>query len=235
MSTLTLVRHGQATPFEDDTDRLSQVGEEQARVLGEFWRERGASFTEAWCGTLVRQRRTYEIAREALGDRLPSARFDPRLSEYAADGILGHLAPRLAEASEDFRRLVDASRAAMSGPERNRHFQRMLEALMAHWQRAEDVPPGVESWNAFAGRTRAVFMDILRTPGSSRHVVVFTSGGVIGRAVQLALGAPDEAMLTLNWRVRNASLTTFTFSGPRLSLDEFNVTAHLPEGLVTYR
>ncbi|PYE54128.1 histidine phosphatase family protein [Deinococcus yavapaiensis] len=235
MSTLTLVRHGQATPFEDDTDRLSPLGERQARVLGEFWRARGVSFTEVWCGTLVRQTRTYEIARDALGEALPNARFDERLSEYAADGILGHLAPRLAKESEAFGALMEASRTAMRGPERNRYFQRMLEALMAHWQTADDVPEGVESWSTFADRTRRVFGDILRAPGAARHVIVFTSGGVIGRAVQLALRAPDDAMLTLNWRVRNASLTTFTFSGPRLSLDEFNVTAHLPADLVTYR
>ena len=36
MSELLLIRHGQATPFEDDTDRLSALGETQARAVGTF-------------------------------------------------------------------------------------------------------------------------------------------------------------------------------------------------------
>jgi broad specificity phosphatase PhoE len=40
MSTLILVRHGQASAFEDNYDRLSSLGERQARLLGESWRER---------------------------------------------------------------------------------------------------------------------------------------------------------------------------------------------------
>ena len=35
------------------------------------------------------------------------------------------------------------------------------------------------------------------------------------------------AALQLNWRVRNSSLTTFLFSGQRLSVDGFNELPHL--------
>ena len=40
MSVLTLVRHGQASFFADDYDRLSAAGEQQSRLLGQFWLER---------------------------------------------------------------------------------------------------------------------------------------------------------------------------------------------------
>ena len=33
MSTLTVVRHGQARPFEKNSDCLSETGEQQARAL----------------------------------------------------------------------------------------------------------------------------------------------------------------------------------------------------------
>jgi len=57
---------------------------------------------------------------------------------------------------------------------------------------------------------------------------VFTSGGPIGVCVQLALQAPKETAMRLNWRVKNGSLTEFAFSGAhRLSLDSFNETPHL--------
>ena len=60
-------------------------------------------------------------------------------------------------------------------------------------------------------------------------MVVFTSGGVIGVAVQIALGTPDPSGLEINWRVRNSSLTEFLFSGERLSLDSFNTLPHLDD------
>lgn len=239
MSTLTLVRHGQATPFEAETDQLSPLGERQAEALGRFWLARGATFGEVVSGGLVRQRRTAEVIahvfREA-GRDFPEVRIDPRLNEYDAESVLRVVAPALAERDPAFAELVRAYEAHRETPERNRHFQRMLEALMAHWLAATDLPDGAETWGAFSSRTRAAFTEILRAPGSGRSVAVFTSGGVIGLAVQLALGAPDRSAFALNWRVKNASLTEFTFGPGRLSLDTFNVTAHLhDEGLETYR
>ena len=44
MSVLTLVRHGQASFFAADYDRLSPAGEGQARHLGDYWaRQDGAT------------------------------------------------------------------------------------------------------------------------------------------------------------------------------------------------
>lgn len=239
MSTLTLVRHGQATPFEPDTDRLSPLGERQARALAQDLIERDVRFDEAYSGGLVRQLRTAEIVgrtfREA-GRPFPDLRVDERLGEYGAQELLTVLAPQLSRVNPEFRELLRASEAARSGEDRNRHFQRMLEALTDHWLRGELTSSEVESWAAFAARTESVLREIMALPGSGRRVVVFTSGGVIGRAVQLALDAPDTAALRLNWRVKNASRTEFTFGAGRWSLDAFNVTTHLEtEGLESYR
>ena len=67
-------------------------------------------------------------------------------------------------------------------------------------------------------------------------MVAFTSGGFIGVAVQIALGAPDPSGLEVNWRVRNSSLTEFLFSRGRLSLDSFNAIPHLDdEALRSFR
>ena len=37
---MLLVRHGQASWFEENYDRLSSVGEAQSRLLGELWAAR---------------------------------------------------------------------------------------------------------------------------------------------------------------------------------------------------
>jgi broad specificity phosphatase PhoE len=65
---------------------------------------------------------------------------------------------------------------------------------------------------------------------------MFTSGGFIGSAAQLALAAPDRTALELHWRLRNGSLTEFAFTRDRFSLDTFNTVPHLDDpALWTYR
>ena len=67
-------------------------------------------------------------------------------------------------------------------------------------------------------------------------MAVFTSGGFIGSAVQLALAAPDRTALELHWRLRNGSLTEFAFTRERFSLDSFNTVPHLDDpALWSYR
>ena len=50
VSLLYLVRHGQASFFAEDYDRLSPLGELQARRLGEFFAARGVRFDAAYSG-----------------------------------------------------------------------------------------------------------------------------------------------------------------------------------------
>ena len=92
MSELILVRHGQATPFEQDTDRLSPLGEQQAHALGEFLADLRP--THVLHGPLVRQRKTAEIAGQGRG--WPTPITEPRLAEFDGDGLMRTLAPLLA-------------------------------------------------------------------------------------------------------------------------------------------
>ena len=68
MSTLTLVRHGQACAFQRESDVLSATGEEQARQLAAFWLRRGVHFDRVYTGTLVRQIRTEQVVGEGMRD-----------------------------------------------------------------------------------------------------------------------------------------------------------------------
>ena len=239
MGQLTLIRHGQARSFEQDSDRLTELGEQQARVLGAYWLRQNVEFSEAYCGTLVRQRRTAEIVGECFaqaGRLWPELQSTSDLNEYHADGVLNRLAPALAERDVSFRALLENFQQHRHTPERNRHFQKMFEVLTACWLSGELEVEGVETWAAFRDRVRGAFQRILTKEGSGRRVAVFTSGGVIGLAVQTALQAPEAKALEINWRVRNCSLTEFTFSGARLSFDSFNTLPHLDDpALITYR
>jgi broad specificity phosphatase PhoE len=233
MSTLVLVRHGQARPFQRDSDRLSEAGEAQSRALGEYWARAGATFDEVHCGSLTRHRQTEQFAREAC-PFWPEAVVSPDWNEYDADGVLHKLAPALAEADARFAELRAAFEKMRGTPEQNRYFQRMFEVAMAAWQEGRVAAPGVEPFAEFEARVERAVRRLMAAAGS-RRVVVFTSGGPVGLCVRRALGAPARAFLDVNWRVRNTSLTEFVYSRERFTLDSFNLLPHLKPEQVTFR
>ena len=243
MSQLILIRHGQAAAFTADSDRLTELGRRQAEALGEYFVGRGLRFDEVHSGTLKRQVESERIvcaAYERAGMPWPEPQRAPGWNEYDAGAILGQLGPVLAERDAAFAALMADYRAHAESKDRNRYFQRMLEAVMEHWVRGELAADGVEPFAAFHARVRAARDTILdaaddrdragaaRRREGSRTVAVFTSGGPIGACVQLALQAPPGMGVHLNWRVKNGSLTEFVFSSSkRLSLDCFNSCPHL--------
>jgi broad specificity phosphatase PhoE len=221
MSLLTVVRHAQARPFEKNSDCLSETGEQQARALGDYWERAGVTFDEVLCGTLQRHRQTAALALGAP----PAISAD--WNEYDAEGILRGYPP------------------PSSFPD-NRAFQKVFEAAMEKWMTGSpdregqsDVAvhgpaPRGEPFADFHARVLRGLRSIQEGP-SNRKVVLFTSGGPIGVLVQTALGAPERSFADVNWRVRNCSISEFVFSRDRLSLDLFNSTPHLKQGIYTFR
>ncbi len=239
MSRLFHVRHGQASFFSDDYDKLSELGERQARVLGEHWLRNGVRIDEVYCGRLKRQSRTAEVVGEtfaAAGQRWPKHSVLPGLDEYDADSVMKCLLPELKQREPRYIGLDDAYRAATGGREKYVAFHRLLEAVMAEYVKGGYTANGFETWPQFSGRVREALRTILQGEGSGRNVAVFSSGGPIGISVQTALEAPEIKACELNWRVHNGSVTEFTFSANRISLDSFNNVAHFtdPE-LLTFR
>jgi broad specificity phosphatase PhoE len=207
---------------------LTETGEEQAQLLGTWWRARGVRFDEVRCGLLQRQRQTAQLC---LPDQ-PRI-VDSRWNEYDATGVLQHLRPLLAEQDAGFA-VLSAKFDQMRGTgEVNKHFQAMFEPLMNWWSSGAVTHPQVEPFADFERRVRDVLFETLSS--GSRDVLVVCSGGVIGACVQTVLDAPPAAALRLNWRIRNCSLTEFVFTKGKVSLDLYNSVAHLPADLVTYR
>ena len=230
MSTLILARHGQARAFTDDPDRLSPLGWRQARRLGRYWAASGTRFDLVCHGALRRQRETFEAVAgefEQAGRPFPEARVLPGLDEYGTQDLMSAIAPRIARSDPEFEPLWRAWRSVRRPEDRNRRFQLMFEALVTRWVDGRIEEPGLEPWETFRKRAEKAIRVVMESAGRGVRVVAFTSGGPIGVAVQTCLRAPPMAALEVNWRVRNTSLTTFLFSGSRLSLDGFNELPHL--------
>ncbi len=238
MSTLVLVRHGQARPFSESPDQLSELGWKQARVLGRYWADERVTFDAAYHGSLRRQRESchaVEAEFRKAGLPFPGPLELPGLNEYGAQDLVTSIAPKLADRDTEFAPLWEAWLHASA--DRNRTFQLMFEALVARWADGRLAEPELEPWEDFRSRIAETLRRIREGHRGGQRVVAFTSGGPIGVAVQECLGAPPGAALEINWRVRNTSLTSVLYSGPRVSLDAFNELPHLAQSahLLTFR
>jgi len=239
VSVLTIVRHGQASLFAADYDQLSAIGEQQGLALGAYWAEQGVKIDAIYSGPRVRHRKFAELAAAGYCERgihWPEPVVLNELDEFDLDGMAKHCAPQLSGRDPEFARMVQEFLESQVEEERQRSFQRMFERVLRHWQASESLEGDVETWPAFRSRVAGVIRRIQSESPRGARVAVFTSGGVIGCALQQALGVTDPMMLDLSWRIRNASLTDFVFTPARFTLDAFNMTPHLRDpSLWTYR
>ena len=246
MSTLYVVRHGQAQFFSDDYDQLSDLGVQQGRALGEYWSAQGVMPDAIYTGTLVRQRKTAAAAADSaalIGHIWPQPIELPGLDEYPADDIMEKLLPALRQGNPRIDQLAVAFETAAGEQDRYRSFHRLLEAVMARWVANDYGDPAsgaasvnaLVSWEQFSDGVRAAVSRSMSDAASGSTIAVFTSGGPVGVSVQTVLDAPQMKAAELNWRVYNCSVTRFAFSGSRVVLDSFNGTAHLDSEMLTYR
>jgi broad specificity phosphatase PhoE len=239
MSTLLLVRHGQASLFSDDYDRLSDLGYNQAKALARFWLERGIRPDRVYAGTLTRQQETANKVGEIFsesGETWPPLQEKPGLDEYPAEEITRSLVSALRDVDPSFDRMTADLESSESYADKYRCLHRLLAAVIARWISNDygdaDVPL---SWKTFSSRVREALIDAMSNAASGETIAVFTSGGPVAVSVQTVLEAPDIKAADLNWRVHNCSVTRYTFSGERISLDAFNDVSHLSADMHTYR
>jgi broad specificity phosphatase PhoE len=239
MSTLALVRHAQASFFAENYDQLSPLGEQQARLLGQYWVRRGVRFDEVYTGPRVRQIETAALAGEAFaraGLPWPESQFLDELDEHQVDRLMKAAMPAIIEAFPHVGPLHADYQKAELPHDRHRSFQLMFEEVVKLWVAGKVEAPGVESWKEFTRRVEGGLKRIVDGQQRGRRVAAFSSVGAITGCLRASLGCADLTALDLGWRVRNCSITDFVFSGRRLTLEGFNAYPHLEDpGLWTYR
>jgi broad specificity phosphatase PhoE len=239
MSRLFLVRHGQASFLERNYDKLSPKGEMQSRILGEYWAGLKITFDRVYSGPRVRQKETARIAGEACkaaGLAWPEPVVLDCFNEFQAETVIERCLPELVETDPDIRLMNEAFKNATTRPEQFKTFQRMFEVVIGRWADGQLPLEEVEPWPEFCARVQQGLAELTSNGNRGEQVVVFSSGGPVGVAMQRALGLSTEATLKTAWMVRNCAFNEFLFSPGRFTLSSYNATPHFtdPE-LITHR
>ena len=206
-----LVRHAQPD-FAGHYDSVTELGLKQSEWLGRHFAARGLQFARVLSGSLERQRRTVEaMMAELSGASRPAV--DPRFNEYDAASVLAAHAP------------VDEPALRAAG-DRRAYFAAVRDALRA-WSEREAPLSGLESWEDFGRRTREALAAACEGLEPAAHLLVVTSGGVIGRLVAETLGAGAEAAIQLNLQTRNTGVSELVRGRSSTRLVVFNAVPHL--------
>ena len=239
MGILYLVRHAQASFLEANYDKLSELGEAQARLLGEYWTRRGIVFDRACSGPSVRQKCTVKLVSDAYskaGLDFPEPLVFSELDEYPGEAVLARGLMEMLEKDRSIRDLQMTFESSSGSAGRRLAFQKLFEAVIGQWVRGEFCPQGVETWPEFCSRVNSGLEKFLSDGGSGERVAIFTSGGPIAVAMQRALQLSQEKTLQISWMSRNSSWSEFMYDAKRFTLSSFNTHGHIddPE-MLTYR
>ncbi|MCT4554489.1 MAG: histidine phosphatase family protein [Pelagimonas sp.] len=207
MSFITLVRHGQANSAARDEggyDRLSPLGHEQARWLGDWFRDGGEVFSRVYTGTL---RRHIETAEGIAPNCSEAPMRDARLNEME----YFTLATLIQE------------QHGIPLPEEREAFITHLPTLFTLWQEGK-IEGAPETFTDFQTRVGDVLQDI--AAGQGRALVV-TSGGLIGMAMRIVMRLDIAAMSHACLSIENSSLHRVQPLSTGLALTQFNAIPHL--------
>ena len=239
MGVLYLVRHAQASFLEPNYDKLSALGETQARVLGEYWAQRTITFDRVGVGPCARQKDTVRLVSatyQEAGLTFPEPEILAEFDEYQGEAVLRGSLPELLAIDPGIRYLHTAFQSSITNAAKRVTFQKLFEAVIGDWVRGTIRLEGVETWLQFCARVNSGLDKFLASETRGERVGIFTSGGPIAVASQRALRLSPESTLQMTWMSRNSSWSEFLYNAERFTLSSFNIHEHIADpAMRTYR
>ena len=253
MTTILLVRHGQASFGQENYDKLSDLGITQAKLLGSHYGATQRRIDAIYSGNLIRQRESaqhfwthyessFKQSRTALSDSIYNSQnaqnsILPVFDEFnhkdvfvksnAAFGNKGTISAEIAKADVPNARLAE-----------------LFDEAMQRWHAGDNDSDYIESWAQFNKRAQSG-LEQIRAQIAERDdlshdstVVVFTSGGVIAAISAQLLEQGSQLAYALNRKLINTGVTAITIhkNGARLlSLNEHSHLFAEGERFVTWR
>jgi len=220
MGKIILIRHGKAGFGESDYDQLSKMGEYQAEVTGQFFKQAKIHPAAIYSGKLKRQRKTADIVKQHANFSA-DIMSDKIFNEYDYQGIIDNHLPDLL--TDDPAIAKDVDKAFTDFPT----FERIFSALLERWVSKEYDSKEIESFDSYINRIICGIESIAEKQKSDDIALVFTSGGLIAVSMHLILGLPPITALKLGWTIYNCSITSFYVSDKNYRLETFNSVGHL--------
>ena len=231
------IRHAQAGS-RDNYDRLSELGEEQAQLLGDYLAAQNVNFSAIISGAMQRQRHTAATVRETLVHRelnAPEITVDEKWNEFSLLTVYQSYVPRLLEEEAEFARdYMEMQEILKRDPNAVRGATGRCDAMViTSWMQHRYDFEG-ESWQNFRNRILSR-LNALPEVGSDEAIAVFTSATPISIMTSHALELNDEKFLKLLGVIGNTSITIMRKTDDDLRLFSFNATPHLNDKNRTYR
>lgn len=209
MSHITLIRHGQANAAattEEDYDRLSDLGHQQAAWLGGYLRDMRQHHTRLYTGTLKRHVQTADGMETGL-----TPTRDERLNELEYF--------TMAQALE--------AEHGIPAPVEQADFLHHFPEILSYWQQ-DKIEGAPERFSAFEARITEVLKEISAGAGPA---LVVTSGGLIAMTMRVHLRLDVNAMAHVALAIFNSSMhRLYPIGGPETgtwSPVMFNAIPHL--------
>ncbi len=231
MTTIYLVRHGQASFGAESYDKLSPNGEQQAKLLGQYFDDILKEAPYVVAGSMQRHQQTAKIS---LAECFPESEIVtiPAWNEFNHQQVFAQYEPRFNQPE-----LLKADVAQHENP--RAYLSKIFEGAIERWTGGDYHHEYEESWPEFKARIENGLQHLCDELANTqpRYAVVFTSGGVISVAVGKLLGLSPEKTFALNWAIANTSLTTLRLVGNEaqlLSLNEHHFIKAKQPDLLTW-
>jgi broad specificity phosphatase PhoE len=221
MTTLYLIRHGQASFGQENYDELSELGHRQASRLGEVLAQRVPMFDAVSLGTMKRHKQTATnclLGYDQVFDHVVPT-FDAGWNEYDHQDILRQYRPEFITSEsmmEYIGRQTDPKKA----------FEADFNGAINRWIAGDNNSDYGETWAEFTGRVHLALKSTLANNAGKRTIAVFTSGGPISLVTQHLLGVSQEKIMQMNWTLLNCGVTKVVATGSRLFVASLNEHTH---------
>lgn len=253
MITILLARHGQASFGQKNYDNLSELGETQARMLGEHYANTERRIDAVFSGSLVRQQDSarhfidsYHATLDASSQLTPlhSKRLElsdstliEEFNEFNHQDVLTKSNPAFASQMAIAMEIGQAKVPKL-------RLAELFDQAMQRWHGGEYDSDYIENWTEFNERTQRA-LERIRTqatlvekPDEDSTVLAFTSGGVIAAITAQLFKQDSQMAYQLNKRLINTGVTAITLQRESLRLLSLNEYSHLFSGgerFVTWR
>lgn len=239
MTTILLARHGQASFGQANYDQLSELGCQQARLLGQHYATGQRRIDAIFSGSLVRQRDSAQHFWDAyqpsilsntrapvLDIKVPDSYVLPLFDEFNHEDVFMKSSPNFATQSMIAAELNKANKPLT-------RLGELFHLAMERWHAGDHDDEYIESWSQFSTRAQQALEQVGKQVAQHSHldddstVLVFTSGGVIAAITAHLLQQGSQTAYQLTKSSVNTGVTAIGLQNPTPQLLSYNEYSHL--------